>query len=219
MSYRDDVAALAARHAALEAELAAKTRELAAASELLDEARARTRLPVLDNIRVASPCSAAWAEMTGTERVRHCGACAKQVFNLSEMTRDEAEALIVEAGGKLCVRYYQRADGTILLKDCTIGVARRRRRRILAAGAIALLAGGAALVFRGRESVTAEASRVDLKMGDLAPVTETVRIESPPPAAIEPTAIEVMGDIGVAEPVEVLGGVGREALPSDEPAR
>jgi hypothetical protein len=70
--------------------------------------RARTRrcrLPVLDNIRIASPCAADWNAMTGDERVRHCGACKKDVFNLSALTRDEAELLIREKHGDLCGRY------------------------------------------------------------------------------------------------------------------
>src|SRR5262245_18296403 len=120
MSYRDDLAALTARRAALETEVADKTRELARTTELLEEAQRRARLPVLDNIRVASPCNAEWETMIGDDRVRHCGACDKQVYNLSEMTRDEAQALIVAREGRLCIRYYQRKDGTILTADCTV---------------------------------------------------------------------------------------------------
>jgi len=142
MTYRDDLAALEARHQALEQDVAHKTQELERAARLLDEARARTKLPVLPNIRVASPCTADWNAMTGDERTRACAQCNKNVYNLSEMTREEAEALIIEKEGKLCARYYQRSDGTILLKDCSIGVARQRRRRAIAWGAVGLLAGG-----------------------------------------------------------------------------
>ena len=102
------------------------------------------RLPVLDRIQVASPCSASWSQMTGDDRTRHCGACDKDVYNLSGMTREEAEALIVERNGELCVRYYQRTDGTILLADCTVGVRRKRDRRRTATRAAALVAGGLA---------------------------------------------------------------------------
>jgi hypothetical protein len=142
MAYRDDLAALGARHEALATEVATKTRELDDARRLFDEAHARSKLPVLPNIRVATPCTADWTKMSGDERVRACGACSKNVYNLSGMTRDEAEALIVEKAGNLCVRYFQRTDGTIILKDCEIGVAQRRGRRMIAAGAAALLAGG-----------------------------------------------------------------------------
>jgi hypothetical protein len=144
MAYRDDVTALSARHDALAAEVAQKTRELDESRRLLEHARARARLPVLDQIRVASPCSASWNQMTGDDRTRHCGACDKDVYNLSGMTREEAEALIVERNGELCVRYYQRADGTILLADCTVGMQRKRRQRRTAARAAAV-AGGLAV--------------------------------------------------------------------------
>ena len=149
MTYRDDLAALSARHDALSGEVATKTRELENATKLLDEARAKARLPVLDNIRVASPCSADWAKMNGDERVRHCGDCKKNVYNLSDMNREEAETLILAHEGRLCVRYFQRKDGTILLKDCEIGVSKARKRKYIAAGAAALLAvGGAGVAAR-----------------------------------------------------------------------
>jgi hypothetical protein len=141
MTYRNDLDALSARQTALEAEVRERQRELADARRLVEEIQERARLPVLDNIRVAAPCTARWSAMTGDDRVRACGDCKKTVYNLSEMTRDEAEALIVEHEGRLCVRYYQRADGTILLKDCAVGVKRRRRRRVIAAGVAASLAG------------------------------------------------------------------------------
>lgn len=136
MAYRNDVDALAARATALGFEVKAKSEEVARAATLLSEARERAKLPVLDNIRIASPCSADWNAMTGDERVRHCGACKKDVFNLSALTRDEAEALIREKHGDLCGRYYQRKDGTIILADCTIGKSRKRKRFVIAAGMV-----------------------------------------------------------------------------------
>jgi hypothetical protein len=149
MTYRDDLAALTARHDALATEVAQKTRELADTSRLLDDAKARLRLPVLDNIKVASPCSADWNKMTGDERARHCGDCKKNVYNLSGMTREEAEALIREKEGRLCVRYYQRKDGTILFGgDCTVGIRRKRKVRFIAGGAALMLAGAGAIVGR-----------------------------------------------------------------------
>jgi hypothetical protein len=170
MSYRDDLAALTARRAALEGEVAAKTRELEHATRLLEEARTRARLPVLDNIKVASPCSADWAEMAGDDRVRHCGDCQRSGYNLSGMTRDEAEALIVEKEGRLCVRYFERADGTILLADdCEVGARSRQRRRrrntAIAAAAAALIGAAGALAGRSPRAV----------MGAMAPRPEIER--------------------------------------------
>lgn len=142
MAYRDDLTALSARHDALAGEVAEKTRELVASRRLLEQAKARAKLPVLDNIRVATPCTADWNQMTGDDRVRHCGQCQKNVYNLSGMMRDEAEALLRERNGDLCVRYYQRQDGTILLADCTVGRANRNRHRWIAAGAAGLISAG-----------------------------------------------------------------------------
>ena len=68
-------------------------RELAGIDEKLSGAGRRT-LPMLDQISVASPCNASWDEMLGDQRVRFCVSCEKNVYNLSAMPKDEAEALI-----------------------------------------------------------------------------------------------------------------------------
>lgn len=144
MTYRSDVDALAARKAALDAEVAARTRERDEAARMLVELQERAKLPVLPNIRIASPCTADWNAMTGDERVRHCAQCDKDVFNLSAMTRVEAEALIVEKNHDLCARYYQRKDGTILLSDCEVGRAQQRRLKLVGAGLLVTITAGAA---------------------------------------------------------------------------
>jgi len=109
--------------------------------------RARGRLRVLDDIRVAAPCAVGWDRMTGDERVRRCGECKLDVYNLSGMTREEAEELIASRIGRLCVRFYRRSDGTILTADCPVGSARRQRRRLVVATAAGGLAVGAAALW------------------------------------------------------------------------
>lgn len=64
----------------------------------------------IDSIRVANPCSEKWEEMTGNDRVRFCSHCAKDVNNISEMTRKEARRLVRKSDGLLCVKY--RTDPT-----------------------------------------------------------------------------------------------------------
>jgi len=183
MSYRNDVDALAARHAALELEVVEKTKERNAAAHLLDEAKARAKLPILDNIRVATPCSADWDQMSGDERVRACGACNKNVYNLSNMTRDEAETLIVAKEGRLCVRYFQRADGTILLADCTVGKSQKRKRRVIAAGAAALLAGSGVLAWKlSRPSP----ERLEKPVWDYTAVEGELQVTHVPQPVIQP---------------------------------
>ena len=77
------------------------------------------------------------------KRVRFCGLCAKNVYNLSEMTRAEATSFVESVeGGTACVRFYKREDGTMLTSDCPVGVRRRVRRRIVGVAAMAVSALG-----------------------------------------------------------------------------
>jgi hypothetical protein len=96
----------------------------------------------LDNIRIASPCSANWDEMFGEDRKRFCGDCKLNVYNLSGMTRRDAENLLIASEGRLCVRYYRRADGTVLTRDCPVGwQAVKKRVSRVAAAAFSMIAG------------------------------------------------------------------------------
>jgi hypothetical protein len=75
----------------------------------------------LNNIKIASPCSQDWEAMLGDNRKRFCGECKLNVYNLSGMTKAEAEQLLINSEGRLCVRFYQRVDGTVLTQDCPVG--------------------------------------------------------------------------------------------------
>lgn len=83
---------------------------------------------LIDVIDIAWPCHVAWEQMAGSSSVRHCRQCNLNVYNLSGMTRDEATKLIADHEGRLCVRFYRRADGAVLTKDCPIGLTAVRRR-------------------------------------------------------------------------------------------
>lgn len=93
----------------------------------------------LESLKVASPCPASWEGMTGDDRVRHCGGCRKNVYNLSAMSRREAENLVRTTECRLCVRFFRRADGTVLTADCPVGLAAVRRRLALLGGALAAM--------------------------------------------------------------------------------
>ena len=82
----------------------------------------------LNDVRVATPCPAEWDAMIGTERVRFCGQCQLNVYNLSSMSRREAESLISRTEGRLCVRFYRRKDGSIITQDCPVGLRALKRR-------------------------------------------------------------------------------------------
>jgi hypothetical protein len=193
MAYRQDRDALEERRAEIETRLSDIRSQARAAEEErstlerdLDDVKARLRrargLPILDNIRVASPCSANWDEMKGDDRVRFCGHCEKNVYNLSTMTREQAEELIAEKEGNLCARFYRRADGTILTADCPVGVRKKRVRRLalVGVGAGALAAASAFALTRTHGAAIAQ--------GDIAQ----------PPDAIVVAGGITMGDVAEA---------------------
>jgi hypothetical protein len=66
--------------------------------------------------------------MIGNETKRFCGDCKLNVYNLSGMTKTEAENLLMYSEGRLCARFFRRADGTILTKDCPVGWAAAKQK-------------------------------------------------------------------------------------------
>jgi hypothetical protein len=80
--------------------------------------------------------------MNGDERQRFCSHCQLHVYNFSAMTKAEVEGLLRNAEGRVCGRFYQRADGTMLTQDCPVGLrAVRRRISRVAATAFAMVCG------------------------------------------------------------------------------
>ncbi|UQA60968.1 hypothetical protein [Polyangium aurulentum] len=150
MAHRDDDAALQDKQVQLEQDLArigdqkrelerASVEEERVAAELEEVRRKleerRKKFPLLSNLHVASPCNMDWNGMVGDDRVRFCGSCQKNVYNVSALKAEEAEALLSSKEGKPCVRMFKRADGTVLTSDCPVGARRVRLRRV-AAGAV-----------------------------------------------------------------------------------
>lgn len=59
--------------------------------------------------------------MEGDDRVRFCPECKLNVYNFSEMSETEIQALVAARTGHLCARFYQRPDGTVLTQNCPVG--------------------------------------------------------------------------------------------------
>jgi hypothetical protein len=76
--------------------------------------------------------------MSGDDRARFCRQCNRHVYNLSGMTRSEAQALVSQTEGRRCVRFLRRADGTIVTRDCPAGWSARRSKMQLMGLALAL---------------------------------------------------------------------------------
>jgi hypothetical protein len=84
----------------------------------------------LDDISISYPCPANWNAMEGDERVRFCSQCKLNVYNISEMSKDDARDLIAnkEGEGQLCIRLYRRPDGTVITDNCPVGLKAFRAR-------------------------------------------------------------------------------------------
>lgn len=163
----------------------------------------------LNNIKIASPCSQDWNAMIGTEQKRFCGECKLNVYNLSGMTRGEAENLLSNSEGRLCVRFFKRADGTVLTKDCPVGWQAIKRRVSRAATAFASLLfavlSGAGLANYFAKSITQPT------MGTMTPniknyTTDEMTIdETNSNVAVQGKPIAMMGNFSIEQKGEVIG--------------
>ena len=84
---------------------------------LLKNKPADQLLPILD---IRTPCERDWSRMSGDDRVRFCGDCQKNVYNIAEYSQAEVANLIEQHEGRLCLRLYRRADGTVVTSDCSL---------------------------------------------------------------------------------------------------
>ena len=161
----------------------------------------------LDRIGVATPCGESWDGMEGDDRVRYCDRCALHVYNLSGMSRDEASDLVSGADERLCVRFFRRTDGTVLTRDCPVGLARRTGRwmRSLAAGLLAVLG---FLPACGSDAVHDSASPPS------APPTEEPVEETTTEPLEEQGEMEIVGDLEIPEEAPVLQG--KIVMPPEE---
>lgn len=143
----------------------------------------------LQRIDIATPCMASWDDMQGDERVRHCKDCNKNVFNLSAMPEVEAAQLLAANTGDLCVRFYQRRDGTVMTSDCgdsPRAMVRQAWRRLPQAAGAAVLALSAA-------GAVAGAAAPGAGNGKPAPAVEEPYMQvtmGAPPAPMEAKPVE-----------------------------
>jgi len=161
----------------------------------------------LNNVKIASPCSQDWNEMIGTERKRFCGECKLNVYNLSGMSRDEAENLLLNSEGRLCVRFFRRVDGTVLTKDCPVGWQAIKRRVTKTVTAFASLV-FAALSGIGLSNYFAKSNEIAVLTGQIAVENIDITINKLP----TPQTEFRMGKIKISDKVEpnyaVAGGIG-----------
>jgi hypothetical protein len=164
----------------------------------------------LDQVRVAAPCNVGWESMFGNERVRFCGQCQLNVYNLSEMTKPEAERLISQTEGRLCIRYYQRKDGSVITQNCPVGLRAIKRRLSRVATAIgssvlSFFAGVGVFIVAGPKYTVGEYVPMDTTtrhqtMGTVPPVSEVIVVDIVPPPVMP---LATVGELVLIEPPKV----------------
>jgi len=144
--------------------------------------------PILDDVRVASPCTANWEEMAGDDRKRFCSHCRLHVYNLSAMKRDEAEQLVRDQAGRLCIRFYRRSDGTVLTRDCPVGLRALRQRFLrgmaMATATVVSLVTSAYSGWSFWKATTATAVTPNACQSDVLPTTFTTQASVPEERAV-----------------------------------
>jgi hypothetical protein len=86
---------------------------------------------IVDRIDIPLPCHVPWANMTGDDRVRFCGDCRQNVYNVAMFTRAEATRLLNDSSGRVCLRIFRRPDGTVVTDDCRARLRAARKRGLL----------------------------------------------------------------------------------------
>jgi hypothetical protein len=190
----------------------------------------------LDALAVESPCRESWDAMAGDGAVRFCARCAKHVYDLSALTRDEADALIAQTEGELCARFARRPDGTVVTRECPpardlVPAARARERRWLVLGGAVLSVQLASSAAAADASVrAADASVRDAAAAANAKPPRAARrlpvhapdelVEHVPQAPPEAPSHVVMGAIdrrAFRPPVETLTACANAALAATPP--
>lgn len=77
---------------------------------------------------IEQPCTYGWDNMagSGSENIRFCKECKLNVYNISNMTEEEAKAQLESSDGRTCVRMRTRADGTVYTDNCPYRLRRVR---------------------------------------------------------------------------------------------
>src|SRR5262245_33774956 len=68
----------------------------------------------LDKLQVVSPCSTDWDRMSSDEKKRFCSECNKFVYDFSQMTRRQVDAIVSIHRGRMCARITRRPDGSLV---------------------------------------------------------------------------------------------------------
>jgi hypothetical protein len=119
------------------------------------------------------------------------------------MTAAEAENLILTREGRLCIRLYKRADGTVLTMDCPVGLRAYRKR-------VAKLTGAALTAVFGLFSVSFGQQKEDRKAVDASKIKITKILNQKSQGTLTGTITDPYGAVVPGAQLKLQNMVGRK---------
>jgi hypothetical protein len=152
---------------------------------------------LLDLVEIPIPCTVPWDGMPGDEQVRHCGQCKQNVYNVSMLTRAEANQLLRQ---RACLRIYRRPDNTVITSDCRerLRAARKKGWLIFAGTLLIVLWAQICAQFVGLMGLKRLFGAGGHTMGEAMPVPGQM---APPPDPTPPPAVMGLPPIEVLPPI------------------
>lgn len=155
----------------------------------------------LPMLKIASPCHMSWDDLTpvaGEANRRSCEECGLHVHNFGAMTPDEIERVMTSSNGRVCASAYVRTDGTVILRDCPVGL-RAVRQKVLrgvarVAAVVAFAATGTFLWASGRKDAWQET-----RLRTLEPFA-TIAAKLDPSVVAPPRGLRMAGEVCPVSP-------------------
>lgn len=132
----------------------------------------------LEVIQIKQPCELDWDALPGDGPTRMCPRCRKQVHNLSALPREDAERLVGQRSGPMCVYFTRDPHGIVNTLEYAPGPNRTRQRWWFGlAGVLTLVGAGCQFLLSGSRPPSA-------------------RVAGTMPFPASNPAVRVAGDIG-----------------------
>lgn len=131
----------------------------------------------VDSVEIENPCDVPWDSMPGDDRIRHCGKCDQNVYNVQSLPRHEAARLMSISGQRVCLRIYRRRDGTVVTADCWSRLRAARRQGVWTfAGVLVIVAWAeVAAIAVGLAGLR----KVGARLPKIAPAVESAALRHP----------------------------------------
>ncbi len=145
----------------------------------------RSLLRQLTRVPLEKPCDSPWESMVGSDKVRRCLSCERDVYSLSDMSEREAELRLLNASDAVpCIRYARDRDGQV----AHLAPARPPRRFPAAGASARALVVASALVARdavaqGKDKANEPVQCVMLNAPEPAPAASASAPANGAPAA------------------------------------